>query len=190
MKAIAGVLPLSHGRVVLDGVDVTNLPPHKRLRRMAWVPEGRMIFPELSVLENIRLSARSARQMDRFEEALDEALDLFPALRPRLGDSAGKLSGGQQQMVAMALSLVRRPRILILDEPTVGLAPKLVGDIRATLERLRAAGLTILITEQNVSWLHGLVDSVVLLSHGVSRVEAADELLRDRDALRVAYLGG
>jgi branched-chain amino acid transport system ATP-binding protein len=90
----------------------------------------------------------------------------------------------------MALSLVRRPRILILDEPTVGLAPKLVGDIRATLERLRAAGLTILITEQNVSWLHGLVDSVVLLSHGVSRVEAADELLRDRDALRVAYLGG
>jgi branched-chain amino acid transport system ATP-binding protein len=189
MKAIAGALPMSNGRIVLDGVDVSGLPPHRRLRQMAWVPEGRMIFPELTVIENIRLSARAAHQLAGFDQALEDSLGLFPALTSRLGDVAGNLSGGQQQMVAMALSLVRRPRILLLDEPTVGLAPRLVGDIRATLERLRAAGLTILIAEQNVSWLHGLVDSVVLLAHGVSRVEAADELLRDRDALRVAYLG-
>jgi branched-chain amino acid transport system ATP-binding protein len=190
LKALAGALPMSKGRVVLDGVDVSSEPPHKRLHRMAWVPEGRLILPELTVRENLRLSSRSAGRLSGFEAALEEALELFPALRAKLDDPAGSLSGGQQQMVAMALGLVRRPVILLLDEPTVGLAPRLVGDIREALERLRASGLTILITEQNVSWLHGLVDSVVLLARGVARVESADDLLRDREALRRAYLGG
>jgi branched-chain amino acid transport system ATP-binding protein len=190
LKALAGVLPMSKGRVVLDGVDVSREPPHKRLRRMAWVPEGRLIFPELTVRENLRLSSRSAGRLSGFAAALEETLELFPALRAKLDDPAGSLSGGQQQMVAMALGLVRQPVILLLDEPTVGLAPKLIGDIRETLDRLRASGLTILIAEQNVSWLHGLVESVVLLGRGVARVESADELLRDREALRLAYLGG
>jgi branched-chain amino acid transport system ATP-binding protein len=188
IKAIAGLLPPVHGTIHIDGSDVTRARPAEPLRHVGCVPEGRQLFTENTVLENLRLSARAAGKLDNFGSALREVTTLFPALQDRLKQQAGLLSGGEQQMVAMGRALVRRPRLLMLDEPTMGLAPRLVSDIRTSLEELRAAGLSILITE-NVSWLHDLVDSAVLLRRGRCTVETADVLLGDREALRKAYLG-
>jgi len=190
IKAIAGALDIRSGQVSLEGVDMTERGTSARLKHVGWVPEGRLLFTDYTVLENMRLSARAAGSQQLLDESLEQVTTLFPVLKSKIHQRVGDLSGGQQQMVAMARALVRRPRLLLLDEPTMGLAPSLVGDIRRSLDVLRESGLSILISEQNVHWLNGLADSIVLLRRGLASVESADEFLGDREALRAAYLGG
>ena len=189
MRAISGVIPSVSGRVEIEGEDVTDKGAHDRLERVGWVPEGRLLFSDFTVRDNLMLSARVAGQGAHFDELLAESIDLFPILEEKLPVPAGTLSGGQQQMVAIARALVRRPQLLILDEPSMGLGPLVLEDIREALKRLSAQGLSILITEQNVAWLVGLIDSVAVIGNGQINTRGTAELLEDREALRSIYLG-
>ncbi|MEW9548007.1 urea ABC transporter ATP-binding subunit UrtE [Nonomuraea sp. NPDC050783] len=178
LDTVMGVLPATAGGVAFDGRDVTRLKPHERVRLgMGYVPQGHQCFPQLSVLGNLLVTAEAARQP---KEAVEEALDLFPALRPMLKRSAGHLSGGQQQQLAMARALVTRPRMLILDEPTEGIQPSIILEIEAAIERLHAAGLAVLLVEQYLDLALRLADRFVILDAGhVVRTGDAEELHRE-----------
>ncbi|MGA4989768.1 urea ABC transporter ATP-binding subunit UrtE [Nonomuraea bangladeshensis] len=178
LNTVMGVLPATVGTVVFDGRDVTGLKPHERVRLgMGYVPQGHQCFPQLSVLGNLLVTVEAAKQP---KEAVDEALDLFPALKPMLRRSAGHLSGGQQQQLAMARALVTRPRMLILDEPTEGIQPSIILEIEAAIERLHAAGLAVLLVEQYLDIALRLADRFVILDAGhVVRTGDAEELRRD-----------
>ncbi|MEZ7129914.1 urea ABC transporter ATP-binding subunit UrtE [Nonomuraea sp. AD125B] len=178
LNTVMGVLPATAGTVAFDGRDVTGLKPHERVRLgMGYVPQGHQCFPQLSVLGNLLVTVEAAKQP---KEAVDEALDLFPALKPMLRRSAGHLSGGQQQQLAMARALVTRPRMLILDEPTEGIQPSIILEIEAAIERLHAAGLAVLLVEQYLDIALRLADRFVILDAGhVVRTGGAEELRRD-----------
>lgn len=185
MKVIGGAVPVAGGSLeIRDCAKASD-----RIRRIGWVPEGRMLFSDFTVRDNLWLSARAAGRDDGFQQRLDACVDLFPVLGSRLQAHAGTLSGGQQQMVAIARALVRDPDLLILDEPSMGLAPRVLEDIRFALEQLRSGGLTILIAEQRVSWLSGLLDGVAMIQHGKITTRGTGDLLQDRDAIRSMYLG-
>ncbi|MEU6728304.1 urea ABC transporter ATP-binding subunit UrtE [Nonomuraea wenchangensis] len=178
LNTVMGVLPATAGTVAFDGRDVTGLKPHERVRLgIGYVPQGHQCFPQLSVLGNLLVTVEAAKQP---KEAVDEALDLFPALKPMLRRSAGHLSGGQQQQLAMARALVTRPRLLILDEPTEGIQPSIILEIEAAIERLHAAGLAVLLVEQYLDIALRLADRFVILDAGhVVRTGDAEELRRD-----------
>ncbi|GAB2911889.1 urea ABC transporter ATP-binding subunit UrtE [Nonomuraea fastidiosa] len=178
LNTVMGVLPATAGTVTFDGRDVTRLKPHERVRLgMGYVPQGHQCFPQLSVLGNLLVTVEAAKQP---RSAVDEALDLFPALRPLLKRSAGHLSGGQQQQLAMARALVTRPRMLILDEPTEGIQPSIILEIEAAIERLHASGLAVLLVEQYLDIALRLADRFVILDGGhVVRTGTAEELHRE-----------
>ncbi|MET8865298.1 urea ABC transporter ATP-binding subunit UrtE [Nonomuraea sp. NPDC049421] len=178
LNTVMGVLPATAGTVTFDGRDVTRLKPHERVRLgMGYVPQGHQCFPQLSVLGNLLVTVEAAKQP---RSAVDEALDLFPALRPLLKRSAGHLSGGQQQQLAMARALVTRPRMLILDEPTEGIQPSIILEIEAAIERLHASGLAVLLVEQYLDIALRLADTFVILDAGhVVRTGTAEELHRE-----------
>ncbi|MEV4173484.1 urea ABC transporter ATP-binding subunit UrtE [Nonomuraea sp. NPDC049709] len=178
LNTIMGVLPATAGTVTFDGRDVTRLKPHERVRLgMGYVPQGHQCFPQLSVMGNLLVTVEAAKQP---RSAIDEALDVFPALRPLLKRSAGHLSGGQQQQLAMARALVTRPRMLILDEPTEGIQPSIILEIEAAIERLHASGLAVLLVEQYLDIALRLADTFVILDGGhVVRTGTAEELHRE-----------
>ncbi|MEV4564213.1 urea ABC transporter ATP-binding subunit UrtE [Nonomuraea sp. NPDC049419] len=178
LNTVMGVLPATAGTVTFDGRDVTRLKPHERVRLgMGYVPQGHQCFPQLSVLGNLLVTVEAAKQP---RSAVDEALDLFPALRPLLKRSAGHLSGGQQQQLAMARALVTRPRMLILDEPTEGIQPSIILEIEAAIERLHASGLAVLLVEQYLDIALRLADTFVILDAGhVVSTGTAEELHRE-----------
>ena len=178
LNTVMGVLPATAGTVTFDGRDVTRLKPHERVRLgMGYVPQGHQCFPQLSVLGNLLVTVEAA---GRPRSAVDEALDLFPALRPLLKRSAGHLSGGQQQQLAMARALVTGPRLLILDEPTEGIQPSIILEIEAAIERLHASGLAVLLVEQYLDIALRLADRFVILDAGhVVRTGTAEELHRE-----------
>ncbi|SEF69752.1 urea transport system ATP-binding protein [Nonomuraea solani] len=178
LNTVMGVLPATAGTVTFDGRDITRLKPHERVRLgMGYVPQGHQCFPQLSVLGNLLVTVEAAKQP---REAVDEALEIFPALRPLLKRSAGHLSGGQQQQLAMARALVTRPRMLILDEPTEGIQPSIILEIEAAIERLHASGLAVLLVEQYLDIALRLADTFVILDGGhVVRTGAAEELHRE-----------
>lgn len=188
MRTIAGVISPTRGAVEFPDHGTWPRRPGGVISHIGWVPEGRLLFGDFPVLDNLMLSARAAGQAEDFQEQLEMCLELFPRLKERLRVRAGALSGGEQQMVAIARALVRRPRLLLLDEPSMGLAPLVMEDIREAVRALRAQQLSVLVTEQNVNWLEGLVDSVALLRHGQVEVTGTDALLRDRETLRQLYL--
>lgn len=175
LDTLMGVLPATSGTVTFDGRDVTRLPPHQRARLgMGYVPQGHQCFPQLSVLGNLRVTMEAA---GTGKEALDEALDLFPGLKPLLRRRAGHLSGGQQQQLAIARVLVTRPRLLILDEPTEGIQPSIVQEIEEAVARLHASGLAVLLVEQYLDIAIRLADRFVILDAGrVVRTGDAAEL--------------
>jgi ABC-type branched-subunit amino acid transport system ATPase component/ABC-type branched-subunit amino acid transport system permease subunit len=187
MRALSGLLRPVAGAIALEGEDLARLPAHKvAARGLVLVPEGRQVFPELSVLDNLRLGAFLGKGRDEGE--LDAMLERFPRLRERLHQRAGLLSGGEQQMLAIARGLMGRPRLLLLDEPSLGLAPAVINDLFAALDRLRRESATILLVDQMSGLALALADRAYVLEGG--RIVAsgpADEIARD-GALEKAYL--
>ena len=153
LKAISGLMKLGpEAKITFDGEDITHLPPHEiAARGIAHVPEGRGIFAENTVLENLRMGAYLSRSKARTQELLETSLDLFPRLRERLRQQAGTLSGGEQQMLTMARGLMMEPKLMLLDEPSMGLAPVIVEQIFEIIADLHRRGITILLVERNAA---------------------------------------
>jgi branched-chain amino acid transport system ATP-binding protein len=195
LKTIAGLLAPSSGRIVLDGTSVHGRPPEALLRSgVALVPERRRVFAELTVRDNLVLGAYSLRRADAFRERLDARLAqtyaLFPVLRERGTQLAGTLSGGEQQMLAIGRALMSGPRLLMCDEPSLGLAPLVTAEIMRLLARLRRDGTTVLLVEQNARAALKIADRAYVLETGqVTLAGRAADLLDDQ-AVRAAYLGG
>ncbi|MET0627538.1 MAG: urea ABC transporter ATP-binding subunit UrtE [Acidimicrobiia bacterium] len=167
LNAVMGVLPTKSGRVLLDGVDITKMPAHKRARAgIGYVPQGHQVFPQLTAAENLRVVHERTKGNDR--AAIDDALDVFPALRKLLGRPAGLLSGGQAQQLAIARALVTRPKLLVLDEPTEGIQPSIILEIEDAIAALHAdVGMSILLVEQYVEFALRLADRYAVMDGGL-----------------------
>jgi len=166
IRSIIAFTPPRRGRVVFDGTDVTRWPSYRIGQAgMGLVPQGRRIFPSLSVRENLEIAARDASPQAT-AWTVDSALELFPALRERLRNGAGTLSGGEQQMLTVARALVGNPRLLLMDEPTEGLSPQIVGELKQLVVKLRDSGLAILLVEQNIEFALEVADTVSVMDKG------------------------
>ena len=188
IRAIMGLVDGLHGSIRIEGTELVGLPPHRIPGHgLAWVPQGRRLFPEMTVEENLRLGALAGG--GESAERLDFLIDLFPVLKDRMHTSARRLSGGQQQMVAMARALASGPRVLLLDEPTEGLQPSLVDRILEAVRELRAAGTTLLLVEQKVEAALAVADRIAFIENGRIREYATPEsLARDPEPL-IRYVG-
>jgi branched-chain amino acid transport system ATP-binding protein len=190
LRAICGLLPLRGGRVELDGVSVGGLSPAALVAGgIAHVPEGRQLFPTMTVLENLELGARTPESRRRRAESLDRVLALFPRLGERRGQLAGTLSGGEQQMTAIGRALMARPRLLLLDEPSLGLAPVVVTSIFENLRAINRDGVTILLVEQNVLRALRLSHRAYVLDNGAITLEGTSDRLLADETIKRAYLG-
>jgi branched-chain amino acid transport system ATP-binding protein len=190
LRVISGTLPTRGGRVLFDGQDLAAMPAHLRVAQgIVQVPEGRRLFPFMTVHENLLLGAHAPEARARQDASLDYVLRLFPVLKDRATQLAGSLSGGEQQMCAIGRALMARPRLLMLDEPTLGIAPVLVQRIFETVAAINRDGVTVLLVEQNVRRALALAHRAVALENGrVVLSGPARELLAD-DRLKKAYLG-
>ena len=179
LKAIMGLLPPRHGSVLLDGDDLTRLPAHEIPRRgIGYVPQGRRLFSELTVMENLRVGLMTRNSG---ADVLDHVLGLFPLLKQRLDQRSGTMSGGEQQMLAMARALCIAPKVLLLDEPTEGLMPAMIARIRQSVLDLKAQGVTTILVEQRVEAVLPVADRVAFAENGrVTGIVTARELAADR----------
>jgi len=190
LRVISGLVAPRRGRVVLDGQDLTRVPAHQRVALgIVQVPEGRRLFPFMSVAENLLLGAHTPRARAEREAALTYVYALFPALEERRAQLAGSLSGGEQQMCAIGRALMARPRVLMLDEPTLGLAPVLVKRIFDTVRTINADGMTIMLVEQNVRQALTLAERAAVLESGHLVLHGRGAELLGDERLKRAYLG-
>jgi len=193
-RALSGVIPARGGSIRFDGQDITGAGYDMIVRAgLIHVPEGRRIFPNLSVRDNLLLGAwlRARGPSGRAERArsLEQVLDLFPRLRERLGQFAGSMSGGEQQMLAIGRGLMAQPRLLILDEPSLGLSPLLTEEVFALIARLHEGGMSILLVEQNVVQSLAIAQRAYVVEHGRIALSGDAATLADDPRLRAAYLG-
>jgi branched-chain amino acid transport system ATP-binding protein len=190
LKAICGQVQASAGAISLDGTPLTRLPPHRIARLgVALVPEGRRLFPRLPVEDNLRLGAYARRgEADRFKP-LDLVFELFPRLAERLRQRAGTLSGGEQQMLAIGRALMTQPRLLMLDEPSQGIMPRLVDDILAAVARIRGLGVTVLLVEQRLAEALAIADRAYVLQTGRVVLSGPAAAVAADPEVRRAYLG-
>jgi branched-chain amino acid transport system ATP-binding protein len=189
-KTLFGLLPARQGRVTLDGEDVTNLPPAALLGRgMTYVPQGRNVFPLMTVEQNLRLGAYTRPPSAELDREIERVYDTFPALRDARAKRAADLSGGQQQMLEMGRALLLRPRLMLLDEPTLGLAPLVFKEIFRIIGDLRRRGQTILMVEQNAAKALEISDYAYVLELGANRFEGTGEAIRTDERVRRLYLG-
>jgi branched-chain amino acid transport system ATP-binding protein len=190
MRVISGLLPLRDGSMTLDGRPVGGLPAHRMVEQgIAHVPENRRLFPRLSVEDNLRIGAFIPNARQRFAEQLDRVYNLFPRLKDRRDQLAGTLSGGEQQMCAIGRALMSRPKLLLMDEPSAGLAPLVVAQVFELVQRIRAEGLTVLIVEQNVQQVLEVVDRAYLLEVGAIKLAGTAAELKDNSFIRKSYMG-
>jgi branched-chain amino acid transport system ATP-binding protein len=190
VNTVAGILKPMAGRIVMEGCDITGLPPHKFCEAgIAVVPEGRRLFSGMTVAENLDIGSFLPAAKARRRETLKEVLALFPALAAKLSAPAGELSGGQQQMVAIGRALMARPRLLLLDEPSLGLSPLVVGDVFNAIRKISASGITIVLVEQNVSMALRISHRACVLELGRIIAEGAPDDLMKQPEIRQAYLG-
>jgi len=190
-RTVFGLLPARQGRVVFAGEDITNRPPTELLRRgLAYVPQGRNVFPRMSVEENLLLGAYVRPWSAELWREVERVYGLFPVLRERRRDRAGDLSGGQQQMLEMARALLLRPRLILLDEPTLGLAPLVFREVFRIVEELRRGGQTVLMVEQNAAKALEISDYAFVLELGRTRYEGPGRALLADPRVRRLYLGG
>ncbi len=189
LKTLAGVMAPASGSVLIDRQALADDSPADRVRRgMALVPEGRHLFPGMSVRENLELGGYLATRQQR-GEMLDRVIETFPRLGERLAQLAGTMSGGEQQMLAIGRALMSRPRLLLLDEPSLGLAPKMVDEMFAALRRINREGATVLLVEQNVFQALNVADFAYVLGHGEMIAEGAAWELRGNELIKRVYLG-
>jgi branched-chain amino acid transport system ATP-binding protein len=193
LKTLVGLVRPSDGSVVFDGADITRGRPERLVRRgIALVPEGRLLFGSMSVRENLELGAYTAGGRERgaaIAEGLDWVRSLFPVLGERAGQPAETLSGGEQQMLAIARALMSRPRLLLLDEPSLGLAPKVIAEIFATLDVLRTQGVTMVLVEQDARLALRHADRGYVMRTGRVAIEGSASDLLANDDVRMIYLG-
>jgi len=190
MRVISGLLPLRDGVMTLEGRPVGGLPAHRMVEQgIAHVPENRRLFPRLSVEDNLRIGAFIPEARKRFAAQLDWVYMLFPRLKDRREQLAGTLSGGEQQMCAIGRALMSKPKILLMDEPSAGLAPLVVAQVFELVQRIRAEGLTVLIVEQNVQQVLEVVDRAYLLEVGAIKLAGTAAELRSNDFIRKSYMG-
>jgi branched-chain amino acid transport system ATP-binding protein len=190
LKAIAGLVPVEAGRVTLGGVPLLDEPAYGRIRHgVSMVPEGRGLFPAMTVQENLELGGFAVPPPEGLRAAIERVSALFPILAARRRQLADTLSGGEQQMLAIGMALISRPRLLLLDEPSLGLAPLVVDQLYATVGRLKASGLTILLVEQQVYLALELADRAYVLETGRIRQEGTGAALLTDPHVQEAYLG-
>lgn len=190
MRAITGQIKVRAGTVTFDGQDVTGLPAYVKAERgLVMVPEGRHLFPTMTVLENLEMGATPKRARAHVEENFELVYDLFPRLKDRLGQKAGTMSGGEQQMLAVARGIMSSPKVLMIDELSLGLAPVLVIDIFRALEKLLTTGITVLLVEQNVRLALGVSTYAYVVSEGRVEMSGPSTEIADDEGVRAAYLG-
>jgi branched-chain amino acid transport system ATP-binding protein len=189
-RALFGLLSVRQGRVRFAGEDVTNRPPADLLHRgMTYVPQGRNVFPLMTVDQNLRLGAYIRPRSAELDRDIERVYELFPMLRAARQRRAAELSGGQQQMLEMGRALLLRPRLMLLDEPTLGLAPMVFREIFRIIEDLRRGGQTILMVEQNAAKALEISDYAYVLELGTNRFDGSGEAIRNDDRIRRLYLG-
>ena len=191
MQSVVGLLPKRKGTVIFDGHDITKTPCHKIVELgMTQVPEGRRIFQELSVYENLMMGAYTVKDQQKFKKDLESIYERFPRLAERRNQIAGTLSGGEQQMLAMSRALMIHPKLLMLDEPSMGLAPILVDQIFSIIKELNETGTTILLVEQNASKALKIAHRAYVMETGSITLSGTGLELAQSDEVRKAYLGG
>ena len=190
MRAISGLIPCSGGDITMEGTSVLSVAPHTIIDLgIAHVPENRRLFPRMSVEDNLRMGCFSPRFRAAFAERLAFVYGLFPRMKERRGQMAGTLSGGEQQMCAIGRALMSDPKILLLDEPSAGLAPVIVQQVFELTRRIRAQGLTVLIVEQNVKQVLRVVDRAYVLEAGRLRMQGAAEELLGSEEIQRSFMG-
>lgn len=190
LHTVTGLVEKKGGTVTFDGKDITNVPAHKLVKLgIAHVPEGRRVFPELTVYQNLLLGAYTRKDSKEKQDTLSEIYERFPRLKERLNQFAGTLSGGEQQMLAMGRALMSKPKMILMDEPSMGLSPIFVNEIFDIIESVSKAGTTVLLVEQNANKALAIADRAYVLETGAITMEGkASDLLND-DRIRKAYLG-
>jgi branched-chain amino acid transport system ATP-binding protein len=191
LKTISGLRPVSSGEITFDGANINKIPAHERVDLgISQVPEGRGIFPGMTVLENLEMGKFNRKdRKSEMDEDLDRVYTLFPRLKERAAQAGGTLSGGEQQMLAMGRALMARPKVLLLDEPSMGLAPQMIANIFRIITEINKQGVTILLVEQNAQQALQRAHRAYILETGnVTKEAAASDLLND-PAVREAYLG-
>jgi len=187
MKSIMGLLPITSGSVKLEGKTISNLPAHEVPRqRIGYVPQGRRLFPELTVSENIEMGLMACNEG---KETWDWVLDIFPRLRERLSQQSSTLSGGEQQMLATARALCVRPRVLLLDEPTEGLQPSMIEQVRQVVVRMKTEGVAVILVEQRVDAVLSIADNVTFIENGRDMKTVTADHLRENPTLLKEHLG-
>lgn len=190
INTLAGINSASAGQILLNGEDLTRTPAHKFCARgIAIVPESRRLFASMSVLENLELGSFLKEAKLHRSESLERVLQLFPAMKPKLSAPAGSLSGGQQQMVAISRALMARPKVLLLDEPSLGLAPAIVWDMFNAIKEINASGISVLLVEQNVSLALEIAKRAYVLEEGHIVQEGSAQELLNSATIQKAYLG-
>jgi branched-chain amino acid transport system ATP-binding protein len=190
MRVISGLIRPRAGSISMEGTDVLKTPMHRIVSLgIAHVPENRRLFPRLTVEDNLKMGAFMPEARARFAERLEFVFDLFPRMKERRHQMAGTMSGGEQQMCAIGRALMSDPKLLLLDEPSAGLAPVVVQQVFELVKRIRSGGLTVLIVEQNVQQVLKVVDRAYLLEAGSIRASGSSEEMLANDSIRQAYLG-
>lgn len=190
MQAISGLLPKSGGSVFFDGEDITHLPAHKLIAKgLTQVPEGRRVFQELSVKDNLSLGAYSVKDSKKVKETYEKVYEIFPLLKERSKQVSGTLSGGEQQMLAVARALMSSPKMLLLDEPSMGLSPLFVNVIFDVIKSINEAGTTVFVVEQNAQKALTIANRAYVLETGLISLEGTGQDLLQDEKIKIAYLG-